>query len=127
MFPGRGSASCSGMLSLLLQHCCCCNSSRNSYSNSSDYVTVPAAATTPDSVTGRASGTDRTNVTGFWTRFVMLSALVLTASQLRFGITCGAPCAEARNAEIDDPYSTFGGSRVSKTYLVGAIPGRESC
>ena len=29
---------------------------------------------------------------------------------LRFDIRCGAPCAEARNVEIDDPYSIFGGS-----------------
>ena len=59
MFPGPGSADCSGVLRrrccCCLEHCYCCNNSRNSYSNSRDYVTVPAAATTPDSGTGHAS------------------------------------------------------------------------
>ena len=50
---------------------------------------------------------------------MLLSGPISTPFRLRFGIRCGAPCAEARNAEIDNLYSTFGGSAASKRSLFG--------
>ena len=55
----------------------------------------------------------------------MVLACILAPFQLCFGVNCGVPCVEDRNAESDDPYSTFGGSTASNTSLFGADFGAE--
>ena len=50
----------------------------------------------------------------------MLAACIWAPFWLHFGTNYEPPCAEDRNAEIDDLYGTLGGSSASKTSLFGA-------
>ena len=55
----------------------------------------------------------------------MVLTSILAPFRLRFGITCVPPCVEDPNAEIDDPYSTFGGSTASNISVLVTDFGAE--